>query len=171
MFGYKLTSKQENLQKDIHDLYEELLDKSDISKSSKSAAKLIGPFLPKIDRMDLSTKEGSDEYAQVIRDLGPVMERVGSLIMAAKQDIKEPGEWYSKIWTTVQDLFGFEDYKLIAEKYKDCLASYEEARKYVSKAKTMESQFASEKVSYDTFGFMGRKYQFRRVRDRYECCS
>ena len=159
LFGHMLTSKQENLSIDLKDLYDKLIDKSDRSKSSAAAAKLIQPFLSKIDEVDISTKEGSDAYAKVVRKLGPVLKNVGTLVMAAKQDIKGPSAWYSKVWTGVKGLFGFEDYKIIAEKFKDCLASYKEAQRYTSRAKKMENKLLPTiGRESSVYRFMGEKY-------------
>lgn len=172
MFGHTLTSKQENLRIDLKDLHDKLEDKGNRSKSALSAAKLLAPFIPRFEKMDLSTKSGFDQYAKLIRDLAPIMKRVGVLVMAARQDIGERSGFFSKLWGGIKDLFGFEDYKLIAEKYGDCLQSYKAARKYVNEAQRVEKEVASkveEDVprltktdSFDSIlasGFMGKKYK------------
>jgi hypothetical protein len=168
MFGHMLTSKQENLRIDLDDLYNKLIDNGERSKSATAAAKLLAPFQSRLSKMDISTKEGSDEYASIISDLGSVLVKdVGPLIRSARQDIGERSGFFSKIWGGVKDLFGFEDYKIIAEKFKDCLASYNEARQYVRDAKNMEAKVLGDVGGVEnaiTFknilesGFVGKKY-------------
>ena len=167
MVGQKFTSTQENLRMDLEDLYEKLVEHGERSKSAAAAVKLLEPFRPKLASMDLSSKEGSDEYAGIVSELGPVLTKVGMLIMTSRQDIGERSGFFSKMWGRAKDLFGFEDYKLIAEKLKDCMTSYKEAQKYVNEAKNIEAQVLGNTggienaVSFKSIlasGFMGKKY-------------
>lgn len=166
MFGSKFTSMQENLVTDAKDLYEELLDKSDVSNSIRAAGQLIEPFVTKLESVDLSTKQGSDEYAKIIANLGPVTIRLNLLMLKAKQDVKEPSDFLSKMWSEVRNVFGFSDYNLIEAKFKDFMDSYKEAKKYVIAAKNAEQQLAQKneiggnfKNSSINTTFMGQKYE------------
>lgn len=168
MFGAYFTSKQENLRVDLEDLYDKLVENGERSKSAMAAAKLLEPFKSRLSKTDLSTKEGSDEYADVISDLGPVLiKQVSPLIMTARQDIGERSGFLSKMWGNVKDLFGFQDYKIIAEKLKDCMISYKEAQAFMGKAKSIEDKVIGDMGGVEkaiTFkdiletGFMGKKY-------------
>lgn len=166
MFGTMLTSKQENLVIDMNDFYDKLNDYRDRSKSAEKAAKLVEPFLSKLETANLSTKEKSDEYAQIIDDLSPVMRQLKTLVEATKIDIKERSGFFSKMWGEVKDLFGFEDYKLLAEKFEDLEESYKIARAFVNKAKDYERKYVAEvpkpnvsKINLLEKEFLGKKYE------------
>jgi len=161
MFGKNLTSKQENLKTDMVDLYEALIDKSNRSKSANAAAKLIASFLPKLNQMDLSTKEGSDKYAQTISELDPVFNRIKLLIMSIREDIQQRSGFFSKMWGETKDFFGFEDYKLIDEKFEDLEESFKEAKKYVFNAKRIEQNVLNRldiESKLNSFTFLGKNY-------------
>jgi hypothetical protein len=167
MFGQYFTSKQENLRIDLDDLYEKLIEHGERSKSATKAAQLLSPFRSKLASMDLSSKEGSDKYAAIINELGAILVQIKQLIAASRQDIGERSGFFSKMWGTVKDLFGFEDYKILDEKFNDFMKSYNEARKYLDKAKDIEAKVLGDagglekatsfKTILDT-GFMGKKY-------------
>ena len=166
MFGQYFTSKQENLRIDLDDLYEKLIEHGKRSKSATKAAQLLAPFRSKLAAMDLSSKEGSDKYAAIVNELGSTLEQIKQLIAASRQDIGERSGFFSKLWGGTKDLFGFEDYKILDEKFSDFLKSYNEARKYLDTAKNMEEKVLST-VNVETAtsfksilasGFMGRKY-------------
>lgn len=157
MFGAELTSRQENLTVDLKDLFEKLKENEELSKSASKAATLIEPFIDKLEESNMSTKEGFEEYKKILNDLSPVLKEVGVLVLAAQQDIQEPEGFFSKIWGEIKDLFGFEEYKLIAAKYKDVMASYEEVKKFIKEAEKHEKNILKYKKD-NGFIFKGKTY-------------
>jgi hypothetical protein len=139
-FGVKLTSTKDGFVEDMKDLHDKLEENSSESKSASSAAQLLKPFIPKIESIDFSTNIGISQFSNLIRQLRPVMKKVGFLVASVKHDYKEPSEFFSTIWERAKGIVGFDAHRLISEKYSDALESYKDAAKHASNAKSIETK-------------------------------
>lgn len=149
MFGSKLTSTQESLAKDVNDLYEILMENAQNSPSAARAAEFLASYNETFSAADFSTKEGVEKFASTAKKFCSELPRLGALIAAIKQDIKQTG-FFGNIWEQTKGFFGFEEHKLIEEKFIDVQGSCSEALKMASQSNQLISYLedkAAEKYS------------------------
>lgn len=156
-FGAELTSTQENFQKDLNDLYEELKDVKE-SKSAQKVVEVIDSILPKLNEMDMSTKEGSDKFSEFMKSLQPLVKQIGALTNNIQYDIGEAGGFFSRTWENIKSTFGFDEYKKALAKFEDLEKSYEQAIKYLTGAQVIGNKLLTQQTDKKGFSFRGKEY-------------